>query len=63
MTGDKLSRLLEWFKENEIKWEQDLLEIRQVEGSFGVYALKDISKQKRRKSCGGNGDRDSDLAI
>lgn len=49
MESDKLLTLLEWFKENEIKWDEDFLEIRQINGSFGVYALKDISKQKKRK--------------
>ena len=44
-TKGKLDTLLQWFSDNEIFWENNEVEIREKDGSFGVYALKDIPKK------------------
>ena len=48
-TESKLDLLLQWFDQNKISWDKDALEIKQVNGSFGVYAKKKIESNKPGK--------------
>ncbi|RCH82584.1 hypothetical protein CU098_001348, partial [Rhizopus stolonifer] len=41
-----LDILLKWFDNNSIKWKKDCLSIKEKNGSFGVYASKNISKSE-----------------
>ncbi|KAI8390892.1 uncharacterized protein BYT42DRAFT_173473 [Radiomyces spectabilis] len=45
--SDRLRVLLEWFESNGVQWDKEALEIRDVDGSLGVYALNDIAEKKR----------------
>lgn len=49
----KLELLLNWFDENKIEWDKEALEIRETNGSFGVFAKKNMKKDKpgKRKQC------------
>ncbi|KAG1053647.1 hypothetical protein G6F43_004299 [Rhizopus delemar] len=40
----KLDRLTKWFDDNNIKWDKDALSIKELDGSFGIFALKDMKK-------------------
>ncbi|KAI9263876.1 hypothetical protein EDC94DRAFT_606415 [Helicostylum pulchrum] len=42
----KLEVLLKWFDENKIEWDKEALEVKEVNGSFGVYAKKNMKKDK-----------------
>lgn len=43
---EKLNLLLKWFKDNEIEYDKESIEIRINDGSFGVYALKNLPSKK-----------------
>lgn len=45
-TEAKLKTLLAWLDTNEIKWDKKNLEIRLSNGSFGVFALRDLSDRQ-----------------
>ncbi|KAI8092490.1 uncharacterized protein BX664DRAFT_276778 [Halteromyces radiatus] len=45
-TQDKLDILLKWFKDNQVEYEQESIDIRIKDGSFGVYALKNLPSKK-----------------
>lgn len=45
----KLEVLLKWFDENKIEWDKEALEVKEVNGSFGVYAKKNMKKDKAGK--------------
>lgn len=45
-TVEKLDLLLKWFKDNEVEYDKESIEIRITEGSFGVYALKKLPSKK-----------------
>lgn len=42
----KLDILLKWFDDNKIEWDKSSLEIKETNGSFGVFAKKDMKKDK-----------------
>lgn len=46
---NKLEVLLNWFNENKVEWDKEALEIRETDGSFGVYAKKNMKKDKPGK--------------
>lgn len=46
---NKLELLLKWFDENKIEWDKEALELRETNGSFGVYAKKNMKKDKPSK--------------
>lgn len=48
-TEAKLDILLKWFDDNKIEWDKEALEIKVINGSFGVYAKKDMKKDKPGK--------------
>ncbi|KAI9470634.1 MAG: hypothetical protein EXX96DRAFT_364050 [Benjaminiella poitrasii] len=43
---EKLNILLKWFDEHKIKWNKEALQIKESNGSFGVYAKKNVKKGK-----------------
>ena len=45
----KLDRLTKWFDDNNIKWDKDALSIKELDGSFGIFALKDMKKSDTSK--------------
>ncbi|KAI8640933.1 hypothetical protein BD408DRAFT_419037 [Parasitella parasitica] len=42
--SSKLETLLQWFQDNKIEWDKDAVEIKEKDGSFGVYAKKSMKK-------------------
>lgn len=46
---NKLKVLLNWFDENKIEWDKEALEIKVTDGSFGVFAKKNMKKDKAGK--------------
>ena len=46
-TKEKLATLIEWFNDNEIVWDKETIEIKIVNDSFGVFALKDITSSEK----------------
>lgn len=42
--SDKLATLVQWFEENEVEWTKDLIEVKDTNGSLGVFAKKDIEE-------------------
>lgn len=45
----KLDRLTKWLDDNNIKWDKDALSIKELDGSFGIFALKDMKKSDTSK--------------
>jgi hypothetical protein len=48
-TEKRLDLLLKWFDDNKIEWDKEALEIKETNGSFGVYAKKNMKKDKTGK--------------
>jgi hypothetical protein len=46
----KLEILSKWFDDSKIEWDKDALEIKENNGSFGVFAKKDMKKDKPGKN-------------
>jgi hypothetical protein len=46
MAGSKLDLLLKWFEENKFEWDKESLEIKETENGFGVFATKNLKKEK-----------------
>jgi hypothetical protein len=45
----RLDLLLKWFEDNKVEWDKEALEIKETNGSFGVYAKKNMKKDKPGK--------------
>lgn len=45
----RLDLLLKWLDDNKVEWDKDVLEIKEINGSFGVYAKKNMKKDKPGK--------------
>jgi hypothetical protein len=48
-TQVKLDILLKWFDDNKIEWDKEALEIKETNGSFGVYTKQNMKKDKPGK--------------
>ncbi|CEG69310.1 hypothetical protein RMATCC62417_05407 [Rhizopus microsporus] len=44
--SSKLDILLQWFNDNKVDWNKESLIVKEINGSFGVYALKDLKKDE-----------------
>lgn len=40
----KLDILLKWFQDNEIEWEKELIQVKDVKNSFGVFAKSKVEE-------------------
>lgn len=48
-TEEKLNILTAWLKDNQVEYDQENIDIRMKDGSFGVYAVKNLPTQKTGK--------------
>lgn len=48
-TQEKLTLLKDWLKDNKVSYDQSNIEIRIKDGSFGVYAVKNLPSKETGK--------------
>jgi hypothetical protein len=42
--SNKLAALVQWFDDNDVEWDKTLIEVRDTNGSLGVFAKKNIEE-------------------